>query len=155
MQETWVRSLGQEDPLEKEMATRSSILAWKIPCVEEFGRLQSMGSQRVGHDWVTSLSLYKLKLYSIWFDLHTSWNDWVFFFFFLNFSSCIGIYLIKKQCCDNLGKQQRDSGIYLYPFSPKLPYHSDYHKTLSRVPVGPCWLLILNIAVCTCLSQTS
>ena len=76
-------------------------------------------------------------------------------FFFFNFSSCIGIYLIKKQCCDNLDKQQRDSGIYLYPFSPKLPYHSDYHKTLSRVPVGPCWLLILNIAVCTCLSQTS
>ena len=45
-----VRSLGQEDPLEKEMATHSSILAWKIPWMEEPGRLQSMGSQRVGHD---------------------------------------------------------------------------------------------------------
>ena len=43
MQETWVRSLGQEDPLEKEMATHSSILAWKIPWTEEPGRLQSMG----------------------------------------------------------------------------------------------------------------
>ena len=50
MQETWVRSLGQEDPLEKEMATHSSTLAWKIPWTEEPGRLQSMGSQRVGHD---------------------------------------------------------------------------------------------------------
>ena len=48
--ETWVRSLGWEDLLEKEMATHSSILAWKIPRTEEPGRLQSMGSQRVGHD---------------------------------------------------------------------------------------------------------
>ena len=50
MQETQVRSLVWEDPLEKEMATYSSILAWKIPWTEEPGRLQSMGSQRVGHD---------------------------------------------------------------------------------------------------------
>ena len=50
MQETWVCSLGQEDPLEKGMATHSSILAWRIPRTEEPGGLQSMGSQRVGHD---------------------------------------------------------------------------------------------------------
>ena len=50
MQETHVRSLGWEDPLEEEMATRSSILAWKISWAEEPGRLQSMGSLRVGHD---------------------------------------------------------------------------------------------------------
>ena len=50
MQETWVRSLGQEDPLEKEMATHSSIFAWRIPWTEEPGMLQSMDSQRVGHD---------------------------------------------------------------------------------------------------------
>ena len=49
MQETQVQSLGQEDPLEKEMATHSSILAWKIPWTEEPGGLQSMGSQRVRH----------------------------------------------------------------------------------------------------------
>ena len=48
--ETHVRSLGREDPLEKEMATHSSTLAWKIPWMEEHGRLQSMGSQRAGHD---------------------------------------------------------------------------------------------------------
>ena len=50
MRETWVRSLGREDPLEKEMATHSSTLAWRIPWTEEPGRLLSMGSQRVGHD---------------------------------------------------------------------------------------------------------
>ena len=50
MQEIWVRSLGREDLLEKGMATHSSILAWKIPWTEEPGGLQSMGSQRVGHN---------------------------------------------------------------------------------------------------------
>ena len=55
MQETWVQSLGQEDLLEEEMATHSSILAWKIPWMEEPGRLQSVGSQRVQHDRATSL----------------------------------------------------------------------------------------------------
>ena len=50
MQETWIQSLGGEDPLEKEMATYSGILAWRIPGREEPGGLQSMGSQRVGHD---------------------------------------------------------------------------------------------------------
>ena len=50
MQETQVRSLGWEDPLEKEMATHSRTLAWKIPWTEDHGRLQSMGSQRVEHD---------------------------------------------------------------------------------------------------------
>ena len=50
MRETQVQSLGREDPLEEEMATHSSTLAWKIPWTEEPGRLQSMGSQRVGHD---------------------------------------------------------------------------------------------------------
>ena len=50
MQETWVRFLGWKDPLEKEIATHSSILAWKVAWMEKPGRLQSMGSQRVGHD---------------------------------------------------------------------------------------------------------
>ena len=50
MQKTWVQSLGPEDLLEKEMETYSSILAWKIPWMEEPGRLQSMGSQRVRYD---------------------------------------------------------------------------------------------------------
>ena len=50
MRETWVQSLGREDPLEKEMATHSSVLAWKIPGMAESGGLQSMESHRVGHD---------------------------------------------------------------------------------------------------------
>ena len=54
MWETWVQSLGWEDPLEKGMATHSSILAWRIPWAEEPGGLQSVGSQRVGHDWATN-----------------------------------------------------------------------------------------------------
>ena len=55
MRETQVQSLGQEDPLEKEMATHSSTLAWRIPWTKEPGGLQSMGLQRFGHDWATSL----------------------------------------------------------------------------------------------------
>ena len=74
MRETRVWSLGREDPLEKEMATHSSILAWRIPWREEPGRLQSMGSQRVGHDWETSLHRYlynsKTCLAFIFFRLH-------------------------------------------------------------------------------------
>ena len=50
MQDTWAQSLGQEDPLEKEMAAHSSILAWKVPWTEKLDRLQSMGSQKVRHD---------------------------------------------------------------------------------------------------------
>ena len=63
MPETWVRSLGWEDSLEKEMATHSSTLAWKIPWTEEPCRLQSMGSQRVGHDSATSLHLFKKMVF--------------------------------------------------------------------------------------------
>ena len=55
MQETWVQSLGREDPLEKEMAAHSSILAWEIQWTEEPGELQSTGSQRVEHDWARVL----------------------------------------------------------------------------------------------------
>ena len=55
MQETWVWSLSQEDPLEKEMTAHSSILVWRIPRTEEPGGLQSMGSQRVRHDWATNI----------------------------------------------------------------------------------------------------
>ena len=59
--ETQVRSLDQEDPLEKEMANHASILSWKIPWTEEPGRLQPMGSQRVWHDWAISLSHFHFR----------------------------------------------------------------------------------------------
>ena len=68
MQETRVQSQGQEDPLEKEMATHSSTLAWRIPWTEEPGGLQSMGLQRVGHDRVintTTVSLVQTALLKI------------------------------------------------------------------------------------------
>ena len=80
MRETQVQSLAQEDPLEKEMVTHSSILAWRIPWMEKPGRLQSTGSQRVGHDWATSLSLsfivqkdhvQQLTSLSIWWRWHS------------------------------------------------------------------------------------
>ena len=61
MQETGVLSLGWEDPLEKEMANHSSVLAWKIPWAEEPGGLQSMGSQRVGHDRATNTFMLSYK----------------------------------------------------------------------------------------------
>ena len=51
MQETWVQSLGQDNPLEKSMATHSSVFAWRIPWIEEPGRLQAIALQRVGQDW--------------------------------------------------------------------------------------------------------
>ena len=64
MQETWVWSLGWEDLLEEGMATHSSILAWRIPWTEEPGRLESMGLQRVRHDWATKHSIAHGKLWT-------------------------------------------------------------------------------------------
>ena len=62
MRKTQVQSLDQEDPLEKEMATRSSTLAWKIQWMEEPGGLQSMELQRVGHDWATSCYFFLIEI---------------------------------------------------------------------------------------------
>ena len=71
VQKTYIQSLGWEDPLEKEMATHSSILAWRTPWTEKLVGLQSMGSQRVGHDWGTfTHSLIRLRIESylqLWF----------------------------------------------------------------------------------------
>ena len=70
MQEIQVRSLGQEDPLEKGMAAHSSVLAWRIPWTEEPGRLQSMGSQGVRYDWATSTFTFRLAF--CWFFMSSS-----------------------------------------------------------------------------------
>ena len=95
MSETWVRSLGREDFLEKEMAIHSSTIAWKIPWTEEPGRLQSMGSQRVRHDWETSpcitVQLISLHLFCslgnslLWQPLVCSLYLWVLFVHLLCF----------------------------------------------------------------------
>ena len=63
VQETWVRSLGQENPLEKGRAPHSSILAWRIPCIEEPGRLQSMGSQRVRNNGATNTFTFPFQFH--------------------------------------------------------------------------------------------
>ena len=74
VQETRVQSLGQEDPLEKEMATHSSILAWRVPRTEEPGGLQSMVSQRVGHNSVIALSLFTFVIVRVRVYLSMSGN---------------------------------------------------------------------------------
>ena len=86
--ETWVWSLGWEYPLEKEMATHSSTLAWKIPWMEKSGRLQSMGSQKVRHDWTTLLYKLKIFLFLIWPLLKRMWENthlesWIFLQLFI------------------------------------------------------------------------
>ena len=76
MQKTWVRSLEQEDPLEKEMATHSSTLAWKIPWTEKPGRLQSMGLQRVGHDWVIACLACSFTMWFVITEFLTEYFVW-------------------------------------------------------------------------------
>ena len=77
--ETLVLTLCLKDPLEKEMATHSSILAWEIPWTEEPGELQSMGSQRVGHDWVTK---HMVRIYLLLFKTATLFSKCVYHFVF-------------------------------------------------------------------------
>ena len=86
MWETWVQSLGQEDPLEKEMATHTSILAWKFPWMEEPGRLQSMGSPRLRLDcviWLHFTSLLRAVLMLLCY-IRTLWVQ------------CAGIFFINS-----------------------------------------------------------
>ena len=75
MQETWVQSLGQEDPLEESMATRSSILAWRIPWTKEPGSLQSMGFQRIGCDWSDLAHMHAHTQTTILAQRRDSWTE--------------------------------------------------------------------------------
>ena len=86
MQETWVRSLGREDPLEKEMATHSSVLAWRIPWTEEPGGLQSMGLQRVRLDWADGnddpicetakeIQMQRTDFWTLWEKVSVGWFE--------------------------------------------------------------------------------
>ena len=85
VQETWVQSLGREDSLEKEMATLSSTLAWKIPWTEEPGRLHSMGLHRVGQDWATEQAGRLRKKVEVWGWRITIFTGWI--------CPLVGIYL--------------------------------------------------------------
>ena len=101
MQETRVWSLGGEDPLEKEMATHSSTLAWKIPWTEVPGRLQSMGLQRVRHDWVTSLSfsLVPLHILASFVKNKVPIGAWVYFLaFYLVLLVYISVFVPVPYC---------------------------------------------------------
>ena len=97
MWKTRVQSLGREDPLEKEMATHSRTLAWKIPWTEERGRLQSMGSQRVGHDWATSLTHVAYQMQECWrqdvFSLKKKFPWWTIMTQILSFQLSVLIHL--------------------------------------------------------------
>ena len=113
MRETWVRSLSQEDPLEKEMAAHSSTLAWRIPWREEPGKLQSMGSQRVGHNWAVSLSLLRFHMdFSIFKNLCKNMGFWQIT---LNLQISFGIDILTV-----LGFSIYKYGMYFYLFVPSV-----------------------------------
>ena len=93
MQETWVRSLAREDPLEEGMATHSSILSWKIPWTEEPGRLQSIGSQKVMHDWASMQGSKKLG------PRGKLWPLPVLVKFYWNTTLLISLYIVYGYFC--------------------------------------------------------
>ena len=107
MQETWVWSLGWEDTLEKRVATHFSILAWRIPWTEDPGRLHSMGSQRVGHDWVTNTSIC---------FRHSDWVVWLSRVVIMTFSTWSFYILGSKTMYVLTWFSQMD----LFYYSPKL-----------------------------------
>ena len=107
MWEIWVWSLGWEDPLEKEMVTHSSILAWRILWTEEPGRLRSTGSQRVRHDWGTNFQFQGYRFSSLFLNsfviTHNSFplplpspSNWLMLSHLLMFSSMIALKLKTK-----------------------------------------------------------
>ena len=118
MQETWVWFLGWEDPLEEEKATHSRILAWKIPWTEEFGRLQSKGSQRVrhvfatDHTWMHSHFYQKKLFFYFYFILFLFYFIFILFYFYFNL--CIGLF--------------RGSSILLYIYLPFVLWFSLFYR---------------------------
>ena len=96
MQEMWetqVRSIGREDPLEEGMATHSSVLTWRIPWTEEPGGLQSMGSQRVGHDWSDSMCKHILGKYMLMNIISSSCTDLLIIVWCPTLSFCMAFVL--------------------------------------------------------------
>ena len=146
MQETWVWSQGQKDPLEKEMATHSSTLAWKIPWMEEPGRLQSMGSQRVWHDWATSLLLVEINAVDSLFQ----YNHAYLFMYHLLLISCYSsrgkkefttytpkLFTIRPFTENFANPWAKPSNAMQFPpcslqycLSPELPCHQSSHLEL-------------------------
>ena len=127
MQETWVRSLGEEDPLEEGMATHSSILAWRILWTEEPGKLQSMGLQRVGHDWGTKhtllVSVSSITLHVSCPCLYMSWT----------LVSCWGMLLVLEILAEWVTHWLKSS-------------RTDFEKT--ALVLSPCLTLITKPLDC-------
>ena len=159
MRETWVRSLGWEDPLEKEMAIHSSTIAWKIPWTEELGSLQSMGLRRVRHDWATSLhftAVCRAPLYKIseLFWLKCRWRAcWLTGWTFLIPSPLWGLW----RCAHSAWRPCECS------CKPHLEYAQDWQSKLNIVlfsartfkPIclvhnGACKTLIQMAVLCFC-----
>ena len=148
MWETRVQSLGRGNLLEKEMATHSSILAWKIPWMVEPGRLQSMGSQRVRHNWAASLLL---SLYSKGLCLRP--------FFKTSVIGCLDNsalqFLLLKECFFACRLQVCKRGSFLFPFF-FLNYFLLEYSCLKML----CSFLLYNkmnqrhIYVCVCVSRS-
>ena len=126
MQETRVRSLGWEDPLEKEMAIHSSILAWRIPWTEKLSRLQSeklsrlqsTGSQRVGHDWVTLLTyLFSHPYMTTGKTIALIWQTVVgkVMFLLFNMISKLVISFLPRSKCLLISWLQSPSAVILEP----------------------------------------
>ena len=132
MQETWVRSLGWEDALEKAMAPHSSTLAWRIPWREKPGGLQSMGSWRVGHDWATSLT----HLLTYAFENKKNWGKSAPFSTFQVTdlkSPLLFTTLSGGQYCAELSKTTISTVLVLFP---RLVW-----TWQPQFPVDPAWIL--------------
>ena len=91
---TWVQSLGQEDPLEKEMATHSSILAWRIPSTKEAGGLLNVGLERIGHMWAAETSTFN------YVSMHLKMNDYTGVHLKMNTFLFIKIKMISKEVAE-------------------------------------------------------
>ena len=104
MRETWVQSLGREALLEKAMAPHSSILAWKTLWIEEPGRLQSMGSQRLRHNWMTSLSFFQCSVKQIHPAVHLCCMCFIYEYYIsiksLGVCKCVCVYTPSEGCCN-------------------------------------------------------
>jgi len=110
--ETWVPSLSWEDPLEKETAIHCSTIAWKTPWTEEPGRLQSMGSQRVGHDWATSLYFPLTMVLPSSNMSFIKWNDYLYTYLIV-LRHCIQGFPVKILVYDWMNIYQLQSRLIL------------------------------------------
>ena len=162
----WVWSLGHEDPLEKEMATHSSILGWKVPWMEGPGGLQSTGSQRVGHNWVTSLCKSIFNFWLPFLDLselfeqrcygkldfqscrqHTSvlssfffffWT-WLFSFWELSPQQHIGLGPHTVKVCSPNHWKAREFAVFL----SLQTFSHDRLESIKRSVYFFCWMCLL------------